>query len=161
MPQITITKNIATDSITAFNYILPIDLSHIFKPYSFLPGIKSTTWQSKDTSEQIWKEGISRTVHFDDGSTADEKMTKVIINQTFEYQITNWSSVFKLLVRSIKGKFVFKAVSDKETNIVWTYTLFSQNILAGWLVNLIILPRLQKVLNKAIDIIKLDLENTK
>ncbi len=157
MFKITITRNIGVEAATAFDYILPIDLSHIFRRYSFLPGISHTTWQSIDVSKQTWKEGISRIVHFDDCSTADETMTKVIANQSFEYVIANWNSALKLLVNRIEGKFVFNSISENETNIVWTYTLFPQNFVSSWIVKLLILPRLKIVLNNALDIIQADL----
>ena len=157
MFKISITRNIGVNPVAAFDYILPIDLSHIFRRYSFLPGINHTTWQSTDVSKQNWKEGVSRIVHFDDGSTADETMTKVAANQSFEYVIANWNSALKLLVNRIEGKFVFDSISKNETNIVWTYTLFPQNFVASWIVKLVILPRLKIVLNNALDIIQADL----
>lgn len=158
---ITVTRNITAPSHVAFEYILPINLSHIFKRYSFLPGIVYTSWQSQNPLNQKWQEGASRIVHFDDKSTANESMKKVITNKLFEYKITNWSSLLRLLIKKIEGKFVFSDIlntSDTETNIVWTYTLFSQNIFAEKLIKIIILPRLEIVLNKAMDIIKNDLE---
>ena len=55
---------------TAFNYIVPVDLSHIFKRYKSIAGITNTS-----IKEGWTKPGLIRTVYFEDGSTSKENAT--------------------------------------------------------------------------------------
>ena len=58
---------------SAFDYIVPVDLSHIFKRYRRLPAITNTS-----IKEDWTKPGLTRTVYFEDGPTAQESLLTVV-----------------------------------------------------------------------------------
>ena len=78
--KVIMTINAPIDS--TFNYIVPIDLPHIFKRYKGLPAVVKTN----ETKKWI-KGGLTRTVFFDDGSTSKESLLTVVPNTSFSYKI--------------------------------------------------------------------------
>ena len=78
--KIIMTINAPIDS--AFNYIVPVNLSHIFKRYKNLPAIVKT-----NETEKWNKAGLTRTVFFEDGSTSSENLLTVVPHSSFSYKI--------------------------------------------------------------------------
>ena len=56
-----------------FDYIVPVDFSHIFKRYKRLRAIKNTSVKEDWTTP-----GLTRTVYFEDGPTAQESLLTVV-----------------------------------------------------------------------------------
>ncbi len=70
--EIKVPFQIKTKKQVAFERIVPIELSKIFRPYGRLPGIKST-----NETEKWIKAGLTRKVEFEDGDTAIETLDQV------------------------------------------------------------------------------------
>ena len=64
VPQTKVIMTISAPIDATFNYIVPVDLSHVFKRYKRLPAVTNTS-----IKEEWTKSGLTRTVHFEDGST--------------------------------------------------------------------------------------------
>ena len=140
---------------SVFDYIVPIDLSHIFRRYKNLPAIDSTSNQ-----ERWYTPGMERTVYFEDGSTAHEHLVSVNPSTDFSYQINGFTSFLGKLAEQINGKWVFTETQPGQTHIEWTYELEPKNFLAGFIIRTFVLKNLKGLLNNALAIIKADLEMT-
>lgn len=138
---------------TCFDYIVPVELAHIFHPYLLLPGVKRT-----DETERWFTPGISRTVYFTDGSTAKENLLTVEPPQSFTYKISAFTGINKVLMSHIMGTWQFMLNDDDTTNIEWTYSLACHNTLVRLLARVVVAPMLQRYLQRALQILKEDLE---
>jgi hypothetical protein len=136
-----------------FDYIVPIDLAHIFKKYKFLPGVIKT-----DNQEKWIKSGQSRTVYFDDGNTAFEELLQVSIPDDFNYKISKFTSALRLLVSHINGKWQFTEINSGSTDIVWEYELVPKNWLTGLIIKIFIQKNITTLCQNAINIIVADLD---
>ncbi|HET8861208.1 SRPBCC family protein [Marivirga sp.] len=112
--------NITIDATveSAFNYIVPVDLSHIFKGYKNLPAIVNT-----DEKEKWIKPGLTRTVYFEDGTTAREKLLTVVPHTSFSYESDNFTSKLRFLAKRIEGDWVFTDLGNGKTKIEWNYKI--------------------------------------
>jgi len=131
-----------------FQFIVPIDLNLIFKKKGIIPGVKKTS-----NTEKWYKAGMTRTVLFEDNSTATEKLIDVSEFSSFSYNITNFTSLLRYFVAQINGKWIFTEEDNNITNIVWTYTLIPRNIIGSLTISLIIKSNMNLVLNNALQII--------
>jgi hypothetical protein len=93
------TINAPIDS--AFNYIVPIDLSHIFKRYKGLPAIVKS-----NETEKWFKGGLTRTVFFDDGSTSKESLLTVVPHTFFSCKIENFTSQLRFLAKRVSITYI-------------------------------------------------------
>lgn len=138
----------------AFEYIVPVDLAHIFKRYKSLPAITGTS------NEALWyTAGMQRTVYFEDGNTAQEYLMTVEPHQSFSYQIDGFTSQLKCLAERIEGKWLFSETADGTTHIEWTYTIIPKNFFARQIIALFVKKNVEGLLNNALEILKEDLEN--
>jgi hypothetical protein len=79
-PSIKVIMTIGTPIDSVFNYIVPVDLTRIFKRYKNLPAITSTS------IKESWnKPGRMRTVYFEDGSTSKETLLTVVPHTSFSH----------------------------------------------------------------------------
>lgn len=153
VPQTKATILINAPIDTAFNYIVPIDLAHIFKRYKRLPAIIKTNEVEK------WnKAGLVRTVFFEDGSTAKESLLTVLPSNSFSYKIEDFTSQLRFLAKRIEGNWTFTALSAGQTKIEWTYKIIPKNFIARGLIKWMLLKDINALLNKALIILKDDLE---
>ena len=152
-PQTKITMTIDAPTDSAFNYIVPVDLSHIFKKYKNLPAITKT-----DEAEKWIKAGLTRTVYFEDGSTSKETLLTVIPHTSFSYRIENFTSQLRFLAKRIEGDWIFTDLGNGQTKIEWTYIIVPKNFLARGLINLALLKNVNGLLTNALTILKTDLE---
>lgn len=150
--KIIMTINAPTDS--AFNYIVPVDLSHIFKRYKNLPAIIKT-----NETEKWNKAGLTRTVFFEDGSTSAESLLTVVPYSSFSYKIENFTSQLRFLAKRIEGNWVFTDLGNGQTKIEWTYTIIPKNFITRQLIKLFLLKNVTTLLNHALTILKEDLES--
>ncbi len=155
LPQTKIVKTINAPIESAFNYIVPVELSHIFKRHKNLPAIIKTDEPGK------WiKSGLTRTVYFEDGSTSKETLLTVVPHTSFSYQIEDFTSQLRFLAKRIEGDWVFTDLGSGQTEIEWTYKIVPKNIFARGVINLFILKDINGLLTNALTILKTDLEET-
>lgn len=154
--DITIDAAVSVPPEKSFDYIVPVDLSHIFHRHLLIPGVQRT-----DEAQPWFTPGLARTVYFQDGSTAREELLEVVPPKSFAYRITNFTGVNKLLLARIDGVWQFTRRDDGGTAIVWTYSLVPRNATSRVVIKLFVAPMIQTFLQRAIDIIKYDLEPAK
>lgn len=153
VPQVKITMTINSPIDTAFNYIVPVKLSHIFKKYKRFPAIIKTN------ETETWnKPGLTRTVYFEDGTTVQEKLISVIPSKSFSYEIDNFTSPLRKLAKKVEGEWIFTDLGNGQTKIEWTYKIIPKNGLTKQLIKWFILKDLNVLLTNAVTIIKQDLE---
>lgn len=153
-PQVIVEKTIATNHQRAFDYILPVDLTKIFKRYKNLPAVVGSS------NKKPWvTAGMERTVYFEDNNSAREYLTTVRQHHSFAYRIDGFTSALKLLVRHIEGSWEFTATTNGKTHIQWTYTVVPKNFAAKFIINTFLKKNIKGLLNQAMDILKEDLEN--
>jgi hypothetical protein len=138
-----------------FEYVVPIELSVIFKKTGFIPGVKSTT-----NKEKWYVPGMTRTVIFDDNTSASERLTSVTEFESFTYVINQFTSSLKYMLLQIDGRWDFKN-RDSKTEIVWEYSLTPRNMFSSFIIHLILKRSLGQVLEKALNIIKENIENNR
>ena len=154
-PQIKVIMIINAPIDSAFNYIVPVDLSHIFKKYKNLPAVTKT-----DEAEKWIKAGLTRTVYFEDGSTSKETLLTVVPHTSFSYKIENFTSQLRFLAKRVEGDWIFTDLGNGQTKIEWTYMIIPKNFFARGLINLVLLKNVKGLLVNALTILKTDLENT-
>ncbi|UOB17444.1 SRPBCC family protein [Abyssalbus ytuae] len=153
-PTVLVNINIDASIEKSFQYIVPVDLSHIFKRYKNLPAVDSTG------NKDLWyKPGMQRTVYFEDGNTAREHLLTVNPYTDFSYKIEDFTSPLKRLTKYIYGKWVFTETADGKTHIEWSYTLVTKNIFARLIVNVFVKKNIKGMLTNALSILKTDLES--
>jgi hypothetical protein len=144
---------ISKPSTEAFDYVLPIELSHIFRKYKYLPGVIRTVEKEK------WiKSGLIRTVFFDDGNTATEELLEVSSPEYFAYKITNFTSPLRFLVNQINGNWKFTTPKVDFTKIVWEYELIPKNSFTSWVISAFLLKDIKVFLQNSMDVIVQDLQ---
>jgi Polyketide cyclase / dehydrase and lipid transport len=149
--QVVTTINAPIDS--AFNYIVPVELPHIFKKYKNLPAIVKT-----DETEKWVKAGLIRTVYFEDGSTSKETLLTVVPYSSFSYKIENFTSQLRFLAVRVEGDWLFTDLGNGQTNIVWTYIIVPKNTISRTVIRLVLLKNVKNLLTSALTILKSDLE---
>jgi hypothetical protein len=154
MPQVKIIMTIKSPTDTAFAYIVPVKLAHIFKRYKRFPAI------TKTNETELWnKPGLSRTVYFEDGTTAQESLISVKPSEAFSYKIENFTSSLRKLAKQIEGEWIFTNLGNGQTKIEWTYKIIPKNGLKKTLIRWFVLKDLEVLLTNALTILKEDLEN--
>lgn len=154
-PETTIVMTVNSQIDRAFNYIAPINLMHIFRGSAMIPAIVDTS------VKQGWnKAGLSRTIYFKDGSTSQESLLTVEIPTSFSYKNEHFTSkVLALLLKRLEGEWLFTDLGNNITRIEWTYRAVPTNILAGFMVKLVLMKAVRSMLKEALNIIKNDLES--
>ena len=137
----------------SFEYIVPVELSHIMPGYKSLPGVERTS------NKTLWyTPGMQRTVHFTDGNTAIEKLLTVEPHASFSYQVDGFTSVLKRLAVRVEGEWQFHETPQGNTHIEWRYTLVPRNGMSRFVLNTFVKKDVQGFLNQALAILKEDLE---
>lgn len=153
VPQVKITMTINSPIVTAFNYIVPVKLAHIFKKYKRFPAIIKTN------ETETWnKPGLTRTVFFEDGTTVQERLISVIPSKSFSYQIDNFTSPLRKLAKKVEGEWIFTDLGNGQTKIEWTYKIIPKNGFTKQLIKWFVLKDLNVLLTNAVTIIKQDLD---
>lgn len=152
--QVKITMSINSITDTAFGYVVPVKLAHIFKRYKRFPAI------TKTNESELWnKSGLTRTVYFEDGTTAQESLISVEPSKSFSYKIENFTSSLRKLVKRVEGEWLFTDLGNGQTKIEWTYKLIPKNSLTKIVIKWFVLKDLKLLLTNALTILKQDLEN--
>lgn len=124
MISVTVKGVASADQITAFETIVPIDLSKIFLGHLGLPAVIGT----KDETGAWNAAGQTRTVCLSDGSEAAERMDGYQHPNSFDYTVSNFTGILRFLAKSAKGKWKFTANSDAQTMIDWQYGFVPRSI---------------------------------
>lgn len=154
-PETKITTVVNAGISSAFNYIAPINLMHIFRGNAMIPAIIDTSVQ------QGWnKAGLQRTIYFKDGSTSQESLLTVDVPVSFSYKNEHFTSkVLALLLTRLDGEWLFTDLGNDTTKIEWTYRAVPTNSFAKLVVKLVLMKATRSMLKDALDIIKNDLES--
>ena len=137
-----------------FDYIITIDLTHIFPPIGNVPGVASTS-----ISKEWGKPGLERVNMSTDGSSTREKMLTVDAPRSFTYRIEGFTApVLKSLLDHIEGGWILTDNGNGTTSIEWLYVLVPLNPQVMTQVEQSLLKRYQVRLESALSIIKDDLE---
>jgi hypothetical protein len=122
----TVQTNVTANQADAFERIVPIDLSSIFTGYGPLPSVTGTQNQVG-----AWDAaGQTRTVHFSDRSSAQERLTKYEHPVYFSYTVSNFTSLLRFLTTSAHGEWWFSFGTLGETHIKWRYAFNARSVLA-------------------------------
>lgn len=152
-PEVKLVITIKTPIDSAFNYIVPVELPHIFKKHKMFPAIVGTS------NKEHWiKSGLKRTVYFEDGSTAEETLLSVIPCTSFSYELFSFTSKLRFLAKKIEGSWLFTDMGNGQTQIEWTYTMIPKNRISRTILKAFVIKDLRFVLKTALTILKDDLE---
>jgi hypothetical protein len=154
IPQVKIVMTIKSPTDSAFAYIVPVKLAHIFKRYKRFPAITKT-----NETELWYRAGLTRTVYFEDGTTAQESLISFKPSESFSYKIENFTSSLRKLAKQIEGEWIFTDLGNGRTKIEWTYEIIPKNGLKNTLIKWFVLKDLEVLLTNALTILKEDLEN--
>lgn len=155
-PKVTVAVDVkSTLSLKeTFEYIVPMDLEHIFKPYRNIPGIDSTS------NKKPWfTPGMHRIVYFDDGTTAQEELLTVTPPASFSYKVNEFTNPLKSLIKQINGSWTFVKTANGSIHIEWTYEFVPKHFFARFLVNLVVKKRMKTPMTNALNIMKDELES--
>jgi hypothetical protein len=153
-PSTTITAIVKSPIDQAFHYIAPIYLPHIFPGAGPIAGIAGTS-----IDEGWTKAGLSRTIYFKDGTTSQETMLNWNAPTSFSYQNENFTSaILGSTMSRLEGDWLFTELDKDTTKIDWTYRAIPKNTLAKFFIRFVLMRFIKGMLQKAMDISKLDLE---
>jgi hypothetical protein len=153
-PQTTVVTTINVPVDISFDYIVPVDLSRIFKGYKFIAGINRTS-----IKEGWRKPGLTRTIFFEDGTTSRETLLTVIPPTSFSYKNEEFTSTLRFLTERIEGNWTFTDLGHNQTEIEWTYRVIPKNMLTRILIKAFLLGVIHGMLAQALRILKSDLES--
>lgn len=152
-PQVKIVMTINSPVDSAFSYIVPVSLAHIFKRYKNFPAITKT-----DETEKWIKGGLTRTIYFEDGSTSKETLLTVVPYSSFTYKVEKFTSQLRFLAKRIEGCWRFTDLGNGQTKIEWTYQVVPKSIFSGVVINLFLMKNVKDLLINALTVLKNDLE---
>jgi hypothetical protein len=152
-PQTKVVMTVGAPIDSAFNYIVPVDLAHIFKRYRSLPAITHTS-----IKEGWIKPGLIRIVYFEDGSSAKESLLTVVPHSSFSYKIENFTSALRFLAKRIEGDWTFTDLGNGQICIEWRYQIVPKNFIARAIIQAKVMKDVNGMLTNALTILKTDLE---
>lgn len=116
------------------------NLPQFFTGYQAIPGIESAT-----TADGLpLREGGTRIVQNRDRSTVEETILALKRPMLQEYVLVKGlKPPFSWLVDRASGKWVYQTV-ETGTQVDWTFTFDSLNIIAAWLIQLLVKKPFQK-----------------
>ena len=154
VPQTTVSITVNSPIEKAFDYIVPIDLTRIFKRYKNYPAVTHTSVR------EDWKTaGMNRTVYFEDGTTSRETLTLVERPTSFAYRIYDFTSPnLKRGAKRIEGSWLFTDLGNGQTRIEWTYQVVPKHFVARWILKGLVKKDINALLTNALITIKNDLE---
>jgi Polyketide cyclase / dehydrase and lipid transport len=146
---------VAANQAVAFENIVPIDLTAIFTGYGPLPSVTGTQNQvgAWDTA------GQTRTVHFSDDSSAQERLTKYEHPGYFSYTVSNFTSLLRFLTTSAHGEWWFTVGTLGQTHIKWRYEFEARSVLAVPVLWVITNVLWRNYMRQALQLSKAQIEN--
>jgi len=153
--QTTVIMTVKAPIDTAFAYIAPINLTHIFRGTRLIPAVVDTS------IKEGWKTaGLVRTISFSDGPTSQETLLAISPPTSFSYQNDHFTApVLGFLLERLEGEWRFTAEGSDRTKIEWTYRAIPTNGLTGLLVEAVLIRAIHAMLENALTIAKNDLES--
>ncbi len=121
----TVTAETAISQRVAFDHIVPIDLTSIFRGYGPLPAVTEV----KDQTGAWDAAGQTRTIILSDGSSAQESLTKYEHPDYFSYTVSGFTGALGLLATSANGEWWFRAAPPGKTRIEWRYEFSARSAL--------------------------------
>lgn len=100
----------------AFEVVVPIDLSVVFRGWGPFPGVRGVQNQTGRWDHV----GASRNPRMTDGSTATETLSEYDSGRSFAYELTGFTNVLGRLVHGVRGEWTFSP-DGAGTVIRWTY----------------------------------------
>jgi hypothetical protein len=101
---------------SAFDIVVPIDLSRVFHGWGPFPGVRGAKNQTG-----AWDHvGASRNPDLSDGSTATERLTEYTSGHSFGYEITGFTNMLGKIAEGVRGEWTFTP-DQQGTVIRWTY----------------------------------------
>jgi Polyketide cyclase / dehydrase and lipid transport len=122
----TVKTTVTANQTDAFEHIVPIDLTAIFKGYGPLPSVTIIENQVGNWDAS----GQTRTVYLSDRSSVQERLTKYDHPRYFSYTVSGFSGVLGVLTTSANGEWWFSTNSLGQTTIKWRYTFNQRSVLA-------------------------------
>ena len=154
-PQTVVEMTVNAPIETAFHYIAPINLMHIFRGTALIPAIVDTS------IKEGWnKAGLSRTIYFKDGSTSQETLLTMQPPTAFSYKNEGFTSlVLKSLLSRLEGEWLFTDLGGDRTKIEWTYRTIPTNFVARLIIEVVLIKAIRSMLKNALTIAVSDLES--
>ena len=154
-PENTLTMIINSSIDKVFNYVLPINLTHIFRGSMIIPAIINTS------IKEGWDHaGLVRTLYFKGGSTSRESLLTMSAPKSFSYKNDRFTSpLFRSLIESLEGEWSFTDLGNEQTKIEWTYRAIPKNSGASVLIDTVLMKQVNSMQLNALTIIKKDLES--
>lgn len=122
----TIEADVKASQVTAFEQIVPIDLTSIFTGYGPLPAVTGIQNQVG-----AWDAaGQTRTVFLSDGSSSQEMLTKYQHPSYFSYTVSGFTGSFGFLATSANGEWWFSGGTSGHTHIKWRYSFKARSVFA-------------------------------
>lgn len=106
-------------AVDAFQIIVPIDLSLVFRRWGLFPAVVGVSEQSGPWDGP----GRSRRPQLSDGTSAVETLTEYTPPHSFAYEISGFRNVLGRLVHQVRGEWTFTPDGD-GTVLRWTYAFF-------------------------------------
>lgn len=113
---VTVQTRASVAPARAFEVIVPVDLSLIFRGWGPFPAVVGV-----DDQTSAWDHaGASRKPRLSDGSTAVETLTEYTPGHGFAYELTGFTSPLGRLVDGVRGEWTF--TPDRGATLIrWTY----------------------------------------
>ena len=138
----------------SFEYIVPMDLEHIFKRYKNLPAVIKTS------NKKAWyTAGMTRTVFFDDGTSSEETLLSIDPHSSFNYKVNGFTNSLRFLIKQINGRWTFKDVGQDTIRIEWTYEIVPKHYMAKSLIDFAVKRQVKILMTNALNIMKEELES--
>ena len=151
----TVTISSTLDLKESFEYMVPIDLEHIFnEEYKMIPKIDSTS-----NKEAWFTPGLTRTIYFNDGSTSFEELLSVTPSSGFTYKVTDFTSSLRMLIKQINGSWTFIENTNGDIEVTWRYEFIPKNFFARFMVKNVVVKQIQVPMQNALEIMEKELES--
>jgi hypothetical protein len=115
----TVSRHIPEPRDALFARFIPIRLEDILHRYGPIPAVTHTSDQTGPW-DQV---GSRRTVHLEDGSTAQEQVTRCQPPHTFGYTVSGFTNPIRFLAREARGLWTFR----EDGEVRWTYTFVARS----------------------------------
>lgn len=99
-----------------FAFVVPIDLSLVFRGWGPFPAVRGVENQTGPWDGV----GQSRNPQLSDGSTAVEQLTEYTYGHSFAYELSGFTGPMRYLARGVRGEWTFTP-DGTGTVIRWTY----------------------------------------
>ncbi len=119
-PMIARTERVtvARPAAAVFDYVVLGPLERMIPQTRRLPGVTGVTSLTPGPWSSV---GERRIVHLSDGSQTTEQVLESTPGERFRYEVWDYSTAAGKPIAYALGEFVFRALDDKRTEIVWTY----------------------------------------